>query len=72
MEHVQGLYNAGEFTVVDRPNEKNPDAVILKGLTASTLMAEINAVKTKGKARQLKNAETIRRWLRAGAPGLTR
>lgn len=72
LAHLQGLYNAGEFSLEDRPNDANPDAVFPKGMTANALMAEINAVKTKGKARQLKNAETIRRWLRAGAPGLVR
>lgn len=72
MAHVQGLYNAGYFAIEDRPNTKNPEAVIVKGMTAATLMAEVNAVKTKDKARSLKNAETIRRWLRAGAPGLKR
>ena len=72
MEHVQGLYNAGEFTLEDRPSETNPQAVIIKKMTAAALMAEVNAVHTADKARVLKNVETIRRWLRAGAPGLTR
>lgn len=72
MDHVQGLYNAGHFSLEDRPSDKNPSACIIKGMTAAALMAEVNATKTKTKARQLKNAETIRRWLRDGAPGLTR
>ena len=71
MKHVQGLYNAGYFTLEDRPSETHPDAVISKGMTAGTLMAEINAVDVKD-APKIKNAETVRRWLRAGATGLTR
>lgn len=71
MEHVQGLYNVGEFRLEDRPLDKHPKAVVIKDMTAAALMAEVNAVKVKG-ARQIKNAETVRRWLREGAPGLTR
>lgn len=72
MAHVQGLYNAGEFTIEDRPNEKNPNACLIKGMTARALMDEVNAVKTAETSRPIKNAETIRRWLREGAPGLSR
>ena len=71
MKHVQGLYNAGEFSLEDRPSEKNPDAVIVKGMTAASLMAEVNAINVKA-AKKVGNAETIRRWLRDGAPGLVR
>lgn len=71
MEHLQGLYNAGEFSLVDRPNEKHPSAVISKGINAAGLTAEVNAVKVKG-AKPVGNVETIRRWLRQGAPGLDR
>lgn len=71
MKHVQGLYNAGEFTLEARPSEKHPGALFMKGMTAAALMAEVNAVKVKG-GRPIKNAETVRRWLREGAPGLTR
>lgn len=69
--HVQRLFDAGQFKLVDRPSETNPSAVFLKGMTAAGLMAEINAVKVEG-AKPVGNAETIRRWLRAGAPGLER
>lgn len=71
MEHVQGLYNAGHFTVEPRPSKTSPDAVVAKGMTAAALMAEVNAVKEKG-ARDVQSAETVRRWLRQGAPGLVR
>lgn len=71
MEHVQGLFNAAEFWLDERPSEKHPKAVVIKGMTAAALMAEVNAVKIKD-ARPVKNAETVRRWLREGAPGLTR
>ncbi|MEY1555349.1 recombinase family protein [Yoonia sp. R2331] len=65
-KHVQGLYNAGEFTL--QPNGKG--GVKIKGMSALALMAEINAPGVIGDALPVKNAETIRRWLRAGAPGL--
>lgn len=73
MEHVQGLYNGGEFRIESRPSEAHPDAVLIKGMTAQGLLMEINAVplKTKG-VKPIKNAETVRRWLRSGAPGLER
>ena len=71
MKHVQGLYNAGHFSLQDRPGKNHPNAVIVKDMTAAQLMAEVNAVQVEG-ARPVTNAETVRRWLRDGAPGLER
>lgn len=71
LEHIQGLYNVGEFSLEDRPTEKWPNAVISKGMTAAMLLAEINAVRAKG-VKAFKSPETVRRWLREGAPGLVR
>ena len=68
---VQGLYESGDFTLVDRPSENHPKAVIVKGMTAGGLMNHINALNIEG-AKPIANAETIRRWLRDGAPGLVR
>jgi len=64
MRHVQGLYNAGEFTLYP-----SGQGYKLKGMTAAVLMAEINAVNIKD-AKPVSNAETVRRWLRQGAVGL--
>lgn len=69
MAHLQGLYNAGEFTLDPRPTKKWPSAVVSKGMTAAALLAEVNAVRAKG-VKAFKSPETIRRWLREGAPGL--
>lgn len=69
LEHLQGLYNVGEFTVEARPTEKNPEAVITKGMSAKALLAEVNAIRPKG-VKPWKSDETVRRWLREGAPGL--
>lgn len=69
-KHVQGLYNAGEFGLEARPTEKAPKAVALTGMTPGVLMAEANAADPK--AKKIGNAESIRRWLREGAPGLQR
>lgn len=63
--HIQGLYNAGEFHLVSRMG----GGVTIKGMTAGALMAEANAADPE--AKPVKNAESIRRWLRDGARGLT-
>ncbi len=67
-DHIQGLYNAGEFTLESRPTPKYKRAVTAKGMTAGALMAEANAADPE--AKEIKNAESVRRWLREGAPGL--
>jgi len=64
LAHLQGLYNAGEFTV--EPREKG--GLKWKGMTAKAFVAEINAADKK--ARPVKNTATIERWFHAGAPGL--
>ncbi len=69
-KHIQGLFNAGEFTLEPRPTPKYPQALVAKGMTAGALMAEANAADKD--AKEIKNAESIRRWLREGAPGLSR
>lgn len=69
-EHIQELYDGGLFSLAARPTEKHPQAVQSVGLDPHQLMAEANAADTK--ARKIKSAETIRRWLREGAPGLDR
>lgn len=69
-KHIQGLFNAGEFTLEARPTPKYPGALVAKGMTAGELMAEANAADPG--AKEIKNAESIRRWLREGAPGLDR
>lgn len=66
MAHVQGLYNAGHFALEPRGEG---GGYKIKGMSAAALMNEVNAIKAKG-ARKVKNAETVRRWLREGAPGL--
>lgn len=67
-KHIQGLYNAEEFTLVAAPTPKNPNAVKAKGMSAAAIMAEANAIDPDAKT--IMNAETVRRWLREGAPGL--
>lgn len=71
MNHVQELYEAGIFSLERRPSKKHPEAVVSKGLTANEIRLEINAVREKG-APDVKSPETVRRWLRQGAPGLDR
>jgi DNA invertase Pin-like site-specific DNA recombinase len=63
-KHIQGLYNAGEFHLVSR----SAGGVMIKGMTAGALMAEANAADPD--AKPVKNAESVRRWLREGAKGL--
>nr|WP_321252921.1 hypothetical protein [uncultured Ruegeria sp.] len=63
-KHIQGLYNAGEFHLVSRA----AGGVMIKSVTAGALMAEANAADPD--AKPVKNAESIRRWLREGAKGL--
>lgn len=69
-EHIQALYDAGEFSIEPRPTDKATKAVKLEGMSAAGLMAEANAADPK--AKPIKNAESIRRWLRDGVPGLDR
>lgn len=64
LAHLQGLYNAGEFTIEPRA----AGGFKWKGMTAKTFVAEINAADKK--ARPVKSAATIERWFHAGAPGL--
>lgn len=69
-EHIQNLYEEGAFSLVPKPTNKSPDALKLIGMTPAGLMAEANAASRKPS--KMENAESIRRWLRQGAPGLQR
>lgn len=64
LEHLQRLYNAGEFTLEPR----KAGGLKWKGMTAKAFVAEINAADKK--ARPVKSAATVERWFHAGAPGL--
>jgi DNA invertase Pin-like site-specific DNA recombinase len=64
LKHLQGLYNAGEFTIEVRP----AGGLKWKGMTAQAFVDEINAADPK--ARKVKSKATIERWFHAGAPGL--
>lgn len=66
LAHLQGLYNAGEFTVEPRA----AGGLKWKGMTAKAFVAEVNAADPK--ARKVKSTATIERWFHAGAPGLAR
>ncbi|MFK7882274.1 recombinase family protein [Roseobacter sp.] len=64
LEHIQGLYNSGEFTVSPR----EAGGLKWKGMTARELLAEINA--SDPKARKVKSEATVHRWFHSGATGL--
>lgn len=67
-DHLRDLYRDGLFGLGPRPTEKHPKALALVGMTPAGLMNEANAADPK--ARKIASSESIRRWLREGAPGL--
>jgi len=69
-KRIQRLYDEGAFSVAPRETEMCPDAVRLIGMMPEQLRIEAN--KADRKAKEIENAETIRRWLREGVPGLDR
>ena len=72
MAHLQALYDAGDFTLELRQEGDASKGFKLKGMTASDIMAELNAPEVKNGSPKIGNPETIRRWAREGCAGLDR